>query len=679
MEKKIKILKKDILSNTEKALRYEWLENNGLGGYACSTSINCNIRKYHGLLNTPLDKGNRVFNLLNKIEPSIISKENTFNLSTNKYPDVYHPTGHKYAESFDCSFMPVIRYVIGDIVFEQSIMMPYLSKSILISYKLLSSEKDLVLQLNPLLSYRENHSLSSENFNIQVKTFFLKDHWKIEPYQGMPPLFFSFTGDGTYYPGPQWYNNFEYLKEKRRGYPYIEDLFSPGIFEFNIKEGDEIIFKASLEEEISTPLKDWEEELKRRKSEYNKNKRTLEKKYKIDNEEFQTLYNKSEQFLISYKREKKPSIKAGFPWFGEWGRDTMISLAGLTFYRDRIQEGYRILKYYASTEKNGLLPNQLSTNEQENSYNSIDSSLLFINAVLEYQKVTEDIQKVQKSFYKKIKNIINAFLDNQVENCRLNYDNGLLSCGNENTQLTWMDARVYGQAVTPRNGYPVEINALWYNALSYILELNKNKESKEKDLKEIKLLKKKIEENFLKMFLVENENYLADVVSNTGEQDTSLRPNQLFASALHFRLLKSKDIKNILEICQKHLLTKYGLRTLSPRSPKYIGIYKGNQEQRDAAYHQGTIWPWLIGIYTDSYLNVYGNNKTKVAQHMELLEEMVHELINVNGLTSISEIVQGNPPFKNNGCPQQAWSCAELIRSYIKTQELLLSSNKEEK
>ncbi|MFH1356680.1 MAG: amylo-alpha-1,6-glucosidase [bacterium] len=637
--------------NLEDSLRCEWLETNSLGGYASSTILGCHTRKYHGLLIAPLKDFNAKFNLLSNIGLAIHVAGKVFHLSTNKFPEVFDPTGHKYIDSFDCDTHPITTYKIGDITFIKELIMPQHENTVILKYKLQTSSVPIKIHLHPRLTYRQIHELTHDNIYMRVKTYTMQANtYKIQPYDSMPPLYFDTSHDVFFHPGPYWIHNFEYLKERSRGFDYHEDMFTPGVFEYEMKAGDVLYFRASLDQPTSSGKSLFDEEHKRRLKEI--------KKYAKDSIPLRTLKKRAGQFIINNVRGET-SIVAGYHWFDEWGRDAMIALPGLTLYCGKDDEALAVLKTYAKHEKNGLIPNYLATSGNEHAYNSIDASLWFFWAIQQYCAKTKKTNLVKKDLFPAMENIITAFYHNTVRHVHLN-DQGLLWVGNEHTQLTWMDAQVFGQPVTPRNGYAVELNALWYNALSFYCDFcDQNKIKYDSHLREILI---RLRESFISTFWREDLGYLVDVVNDNG-QDQSIRPNQIMAVSLPYSMLNREQQEKVASCVETHLLTPYGLRTLSPQNLRYQPEYSGAPAKRDAAYHQGTVWPWLLGHFTEATLKCADNPKEKAGKMQKKLSPLWHSHLRIGCLGGISEIFNADPPHTYKGAIQQAWSVAEVIRA----------------
>lgn len=638
---------RDECVNTEVATRKEWLDTNGIGGYASSTAINCHTRKYHGLLVAALKEPRGRFVLLSKVEASLVHDDLEYALSTNKYPGVYHPTGHQFVENFELGLYPSIIYRIGDSLIRKSMMMVYGRNTTLLYYELLEGKVKPTLRIRPMLAYRDIHSLTRENMFFRPKSYPEKNGRKIQPYEGMPCLYMGTNRTSEFFPGPKWSLNVEYLIERDRGFDYQEDLFCPGMFELKLQKGKPVIFAASTD-----PLGNLE---RMRKKEVERRETAFDA-CRDRSKSVRWLKYFSDQFLIRNASDFA-SVIAGYHWFGEWGRDTMIALPGLTFHAGRKEFGEEVLAAYAKLERDGLLPNYLDQQSEHLAYNSVDASLWFFWTVQEYLKAKGSRQFVMDRIYPALRNIVSAHLDGGVPLCGLGED-GLLYAGNENTQLTWMDAQAYGGPVTPRHGAAVEINALWYNALRFFLELTPgNSELAERANRAADILA----ENFIDRFWNHTHNCLNDVVNEHGP-DNSIRPNQVFAVSLPYTMLDAEQMRAVVSTVQSHLLTPYGLRTLSPSDPLYSPFYRGDSDERDSAYHQGLVWPWLAGHFGEALLRQAEDKIGTKAFLRKYFKPILRSFPDDFGIGSVPELYTGNPPHLAKGTIAQAWSVAEAIR-----------------
>lgn len=641
----------DYCNDLDRSLRCEWLETNSLGGYAASTIHNCHTRKYHGLLVPSLPAVGGRFLLLSKVDVNIRVNGNVYCLATNKYPGTYEPRGYQHVKSVDCEMYPHICYQVEDSLFELSILMPQKQNTILLKYQLTSSSQPITLYLHPLFAYRNIHTLTRENMHLRVKTYVHNNYCKIDPYAGMPPMYFDTSLTSMFYSGPYWNHNVEYLEERNRGFDSQEDLFCPGVIEVQLQPKQALYFRASLALPDVPAETLWKREVQRREEEWSKfSDKTLP---------MQALHSRASQCLIHNATGKK-SIIAGYPWFDEWGRDALIALPGLTFYRGDIKSGVDVLKTFTQHRKDGLLPNFLGIDGKTHAYNSVDASLWFFWAVQEFQRRTGDIGTIRAFFVEPMLDILEHFYRGDVSSVTL-HDNSLIWVGDENTQLTWMDAKVHDKPVTPRYGFVVELNALWFNALSYYRALCDSLNiSYPQHFEKIRRAFKK---NFISVFWNDECHYLADVVNEKG-QDMSIRPNQLFAASLPYSALTITQMHQVMDCIEKNLLTSYGLRTLAPDDPHYHPYYSGSSVERDSAYHQGTVWPWLIGHFTEAAINISQDKTATRKQLMTVFHSLFSEHLRDGCIGGISEIFDASTPHNPNGCIQQAWSIGEVIRAY---------------
>ncbi|MBF0297990.1 MAG: glycogen debranching enzyme family protein [Oligoflexia bacterium] len=675
---------KEEFLNLDTALKREWLETNNLGGYASSTICGVHTRKYHGWFSSQLKNLGGKYLLLSKVGATLEFNNNEiYELDTNKYPAVFQPHGHDSIHLFDSDIVPSTYYHIKEraLILEQSLMLVYKKNILLVHYKLQNYNKGIKeknninknikahLKLYPLLAYRGIHALTKSNNDLNVRSYFDDNSInrknkivKISPYHGMPDLFIDSDKKLSYYPSPIWHYNIEYIEEKNRGFDHREDLFRPGIFEIDMNIGDCLLISFSLEkpkEYGKTSLQDiWIDEINRRLAlrKYLTEKTKVNIKPKKLLKSIVDLKISAQQFIVEHENGNS-SIVAGYPWFGEWGRDTMISIPGIAIHSADSNNAFKILECYAKYIKNGVIPNYLPEKDGHSpAYNSVDASLWFFYAVQEYINHTSDYNGVKTKLKKAMDEIINAYLQNRNPLANLK-DNGLIWAGDKNTQLTWMDARVNDLPVTPRYGFAVEINALWYNALSFYQEFD--------SALAVKQLINKINDSFINVFYNKQYDFLADVVNENG-QDLSLRPNQIFAVSLQYSPVQSNKplVKSIVRAVRDKLLTPYGLRTLSPDDVRFCSRYEGNSEKRDGAYHQGTVWPWMSYHFAQAYLKVADNKKKATNYLYNHFKLLVTASLKEHGINSVAEIFDGNIPYRANGCPFQAWSVAEVIRTY---------------
>ncbi len=633
---------KNQLVNLEYSLNKELLRSNRAGSYASTTIIGCNTRKYHGLLITPLphlDGENHV--LLSSLDETVIQHDAEFNLGIRKYPGgVYIPKGHKYIRDFDTEPIPKLTYRVGGVVLTKEMVFAQKEDKIFIRYTLMEAHSPTTLRLRPFLAFRNVHKLSKANNDVYKKYDSINNGISVKMYAGYPDLCMQLSKNAEYTHVPDWYYSIEYQREMERGYDFSEDLYVPGFFDVPIEKGESVVFAAGLEESNPALIKrQFNAEIKKR----------------IPRDSFEhCLLNSAQQFIVH--RGKKTEVIAGFPWFGRWGRDTFIALPGLTLAEGDTKTCKAVLDTMIGDLKGPLFPNMGAGNDL--AYNSVDAPLWFFWALQKYAEASNMQATIWNEYGKTIRLILEGLRNGTSYNIKL-HDNALLFAGDQGVALSWMDAVVNGKPVTPRVGYAVEINALWYNAIMFSIE-SAEAVGDHEFLQEWIPVAERIPESFIKTFWDGRRNYLADFV-NGDFKDWSVRPNQIFAVSLPYTALEESMQIAVMQKVKKELLTSRGLRTLSPKNPQYKAIYTGDQKQRDEAYHQGTVWPWLFGHYAEAFFKLYG----KVAlQHIEKYYKAFEGEINKHGIGSISEVYDGDPPHIAGGAISQAWSVAELLRVY---------------
>lgn len=639
--------------NLRKSLRKEWLETNGLGDYASGSLSFCNTRRYHGLLTVNLEQPEGRHVLLSTVEESLLAGGREFLFSCRKHPGLYYPHGHEYLQSMETGLWPRFEYRIGDLVLTRELMLLPKQHLLLMRYLMTCAEADapsVTLRIKPLLAFRHFHALTCANMDLQVKTFPAASGFKVQPYNALPSLFMQVEGDFRFHPSPDWCRDVEYLVEEERGFPFREDLFQPGIFDIVLQPGVPVFLTASVAEQPAGPgrFRDlWRQEETRRLA-------VAPEAESLEGH----LAAEGAKFLI-VTPQGRPAVLAGYHWFDAWGRDTLIALPGLTFFAGRIKEGTAVLKEMAASVRDGLIPNCFAADGVHHAYNSVDASLWFVWALQQlFEAAPEQREAAQDWYWPAVKSIVDAYSGGRVPHVRMDED-GLLCVGDATTQLTWMDAAVNGVPVTPRHGYPVEINALWYNTLAFSRRIAR--ERGETDRIRAERLHH-MQEVFVRRFLVQARGgYLADVWRPEGA-DTSIRPNQLFAVSLPFPILEEEYQAGVVELVRKTLLTPCGLRTLSPDHPAYCSHYAGPPEVRDRAYHQGTVWPWLLGAYADALFRTTWDAASAARSLLTTLRPLFAQHLGDAGMGSVSEIFAADPPFLPDGTVAQAWSVAECLR-----------------
>jgi predicted glycogen debranching enzyme len=648
----------EVLSQDEnQATQKEWLEVNGLGGYASSTLLNCHSRKYHGLLiSANLDSTER-YNLLSKFDEEIILEDEneTYLLSTHYYlPDIYVTDLDKgiIKQDFCETDYPKWTYQIKDINITKELVMLHGSNSTLLKYTINSkSKRNIKLKLKPLLACRNFHHLTKENYFFNPFTQEIDGGVSIKAYESIPELLLQTTGSYEFTNNFTWYKNFSYQEEKNRGYDHSEDLACPGYFTIKITNNKSFFVSASAEVQVIDHEAVWNEEIKRRKNLVTKSKAPNK------NDVFVKALEKAAESFIIKTKENQLTIIAGYHWFGSWGRDTMISLPGL-FLKTNYQNDFKkVLRHFLDFKKDGLIPNVIGPDKERSAYNSVDASLWLFWAIQQFAKETQKTDWIQKEFWEDLKEIFNAYANNHSSIVKCT-ENGLLDSGSEQESMSWMDACLDGKSVIPRYGYLVEINALWYNACSYVKELAIK--FKDPIAKDAETLKNKILNSFTETFYCPEKRYLADYVRGD-YKNFQIRPNQLIALSLPYSPVSDEISANVVEVCIQHLFTNAGLRTLSPQDSDYHKIYSGDTHSRDRAYHNGTVWPWLLGPLGDALLRVDKKSKPRVRN---MVETFASELLGP-GAGSIAEIYDGDFPHLARGCISQAWSVAEIRRLYL--------------
>jgi predicted glycogen debranching enzyme len=651
----------EICSKPETAFPKEWLETNGLGGYASSSIADCHTRKYHGHLVPSLPELHNKFVTLSKMVFGLLVDGELIELSTNHYPGAIQPKGHEHLISFNNEPSPEWTYQVKGV--QVTISLSLLQNKNSVVYKISTDNpSSLKMVARPFLSYRVNHTLHKENQHISPTITEDNGTFTLSPYEGMPKLHLSSNAELGCQPEGHWFRNIEFYRERERGFDHHEDLFCPLVLDYEVISEKPVYLMATHDEDSEQPIeKLWEDEMTLRQQGLMSVIKLSQRK------EIQTLLHQGRQFLTRNGRNEL-SIVAGFPWFVEWGRDTMIALPGLTIGRGQPKLALEVLKAYANHEKNGLIPNYLAIGDGEHSYNSIDASLWFFWAIGELLKKRGYKKAVREQLLPTMANIIRAYMDNNVPQAGL-LENGLITAGNPGTQLTWMDANAYGRPATPRNGCPVEINGLFIHALHLYLDLSANPE---KDLPGITKLYEQARASFLENFWLPKLGYLTDVVLPQGP-DECLRPNQVFALSLSSCPLSQKQKQSALSKVTEKLFTPYGMRTLSPDDYMFRPRYEGNGDERDSAYHQGTVWPWLLGHFIDAHLQSSDKPTETATWLAKELQPLTQDHLPEYGIGSVAEVYDATAPYRPAGCIAQAWSVAELIRGFTLIDQALES------
>lgn len=626
--------------NLQESLPKELLRTNRSGAYSCSTIVDCNTRKYHGLLVVPvpeLDDENHV--LLSSLDVTVIQHGAEFNLGLHKYQgNNYSPMGHKYIREFDCDKVPTTLYRVGGVILKKEVVFQHYENRILIRYTLVDGHSATTLRFRPFLAFRSVRQFTHENATAS-RDYAEVDHGiKTCMYAGYPDLYMQFSKKNEFKFCPDWYRGVEYPKEQERGYASNEDLYVPGYFEMDIKKGETIVFAASTSEIKAVSLKKLFD-------------KKVDERSPRDNF-FHCLVNAAHQF---HRREKNGDryILAGYPWFKCRARDTFIALPGLTLSIEEDDYFELVMKtamkgYYEFMEGK---PVSVHIAEIEQP----DVPLWAIWALQQYAKETSK-EECFKKYGQFIKDVISFIQGNKHPNLKLE-ENGLLYTDGKDKAVTWMNSTANGRPVVPRTGYIVEFNALWYNALCFCASLA-GIVGEENSQQKLLTLAEQTKQAFLDTFLNEY-GYLYDYVDGN-MMDWSVRPNMIFAVAFDYSPLSQDQKKQVLDICTRELLTPKGLRSLSPKSGGYNPVYVGPQPQRDYAYHQGTAWPWLGGFYMEASLKLYKRTRLSFIERQMVGYEGE---MSSHCLGTISELFDGNPPFAGRGAISFAMNVAEILRA----------------
>jgi predicted glycogen debranching enzyme len=643
---------RETLNDFSKAQELEWIETNGLGGYASSTVIGANTRRYHGLLVSSGEGLNR-FVLLSKLEEFLIARGTRYNLSCNQYQETIHPGGHLLLSAFERYPFPTFLFDLEGVQLRKEIFMPHGEGTTVILYTLLTPGQACRLHIRPLIAFRDYHSLTRENPVLDHTVIMESGKVSLHPYPGMPTLTFHYRR-GSFSGPSYWYRDFLYHRETERGLEDTEDLFSPGEFVLPLTNRHPAALVVTAGENDPSPAHILREQERRRREGFLGSLPTR-------NVITESLSLAADQFLIRNKGGES-SVIAGYPWFTDWGRDAMISLNGLTLCTGRFREAREILSSYARRIRDGLIPNRTVEDGREADYHTADASLYFLMAVDRYLRVVQD-GELLKELFPIMANIVRAYRRGTHFGIGMDSTDNLLYAGEPGLQVTWMDAKLEDWVVTPRQGKAVEINALWYHALhrmaawSQVLDIRND----------YSILAEKVRLNFNRRFWYAEGGYLYDVIDTDDGPDTSFRPNQVMALALSPPLVGQEQGRGLLKQVRQRLLTPFGLRSLAPEYPAYQKHYGGSPWERDSAYHQGTVWAWWMGPFVDACI-LYSPEEVKVSLLSPLLDQL-----GSYGVGTVGEIFDGAPPHRPCGCPAQAWSVSELLRSYLAVRNHLKS------
>ena len=699
----------------EDGLKKEWLITNGMGGFASSTIIGANTRKYHGLLIAPLTPPAQRYLILSKVDESIKIEDVKYDLYTN-IGENYISQGYKYQEKFEKDNFPVYTYKVNETEISKTICMEQGKEIVGIQYKIKNTNKKAILTLAPIVNFRDFHSMSTDHvFDVKQQINGTKVKLVIDG-NSKTPVYMNLSKGKYIEHKNDIFKDMFYIEEQKRGFYPKENHSVTGVYEIELQpnEEKEISFVCGLEENIEeinlnelikkeneridkiienskllehTQIKNYETKESQKENPIEKSKKELTKK----------LIKAADQFIVYRPTFRLHTIIAGYPWFLDWGRDSLISFEGLLLKTKKYELAKEVLLTMVRDIKYGLVPNGYSGFDNRPLYNSVDASLLLFEQIQKYINYTGDYEFVEKNIYDKLEKIIENYIKGiDIDNNNIYLDSDfLISSGTENTQNTWMDVKIYGIAATPRNGKEVEINSLWYNSLMIMIDLteklkiSQNEISKEESNKnlvnennitaetneykaKIKIYKdiaKKCKKSFNEKFYNSKRKCLYDVLG-----DSRIRPNQLFALSLTYPIIEpnSEIAYNMINVVEKKLLNNYGLKSLAKGEPNYVEIYEGDEFKRDMSYHQGITWTWLLGLYFDSLRNMIKAEKRKTykAKLQNKLDEFITKTIktfekeiNQRGcIGSIAEIYDSSKPYEPKGTIAQAWSVSEILR-----------------
>ncbi len=636
------IFDKQQLGNLEYSLQREMLSTDRIGGYMSTTIVGCNTRKYHGLMVSPIDDSGRDYVLLSSLDETIIQHEQSFNLALHRFEGSYSPRGHKYITDFEYTPTPTITYRVGGVVLRKELLWIHKRAQLMIRYTLVEARSETKLQLRPLLAFRDRHSLSKANMEANGNSFDVVNGVKCRLYDSFPWLYLQIDKDSgvEFVHAPDWYYNFEYQQELARGYDAYEDLMTNGYFEIDLKKGESVIFSASLQEMGSA---------KTIREIFSSS--ILRRTHKVDF--LSCLEHSARQFLVRRGVERRAEIIAGYPWHGVSARQSFIALPGITLEQGNKEDCIDVVdNYIQSIDYNSLFETQSPTSE-------VDAPLWLFYTLQELSKAIGD-KAIWERYSEAMKRILAHFRRGGDTRVQM-HENGLIWAESKKTPLTWMNMRVDGRALTPRNGYQVEVNALWYNAICYALRVARA--VKDSDfIKQWEAMPKLIERSFTELFTLE-EGYLADFVDRAGANKL-IRPNMIVACGLEYSPIPIDMQIAVIRTVEQHLLTPKGLRTLTPRSEEYRGSQFENPALRDASAMNGSVWTWLLSFYVAANFKVSSEAFTPTAERiLGTFEDQIQSF----GIGSIGEFFEADPPFAPQGAISQAWSVGALLNIYSQT------------
>ncbi len=649
-------IERDALLDLGRSMKLEWLETDGLGGFASSTVLLCPARRYHALLASPRPGGPRRYAWLSRFDETLVVAGHELPLSMARYTGLWAPLGHQALESFELVPWPRWTWLFGRMRVVRELLLARGDGAVLVRWSVRGTDAPVTLRLRPLLPFREADALTVENGALDPRVEPFSGGVSCQPYAELPRIALWLDGDPRFTRDPVWYRGIEYPLDLERGYDGHEDQFSPGHFEIEIEDGGDALAQANLGAPLGDARARWRRETARRAAQADEAGPGLRGALSLSADAF--LYRAPDARL---------GVVAGWPWFLEWGRDTFLSLPGLLAARGQNDALGDALAGALRFLKNGLLPNVFGAEPADSHYGSVDASLWFARAVRLHEQAGAPTAQVAERFLPALLHIATHYRDGTGLGLRAD-PSGLLRAGAPELNATWMDARIDGVPVTPRDGMAVEIEALWIFLLSYLEHLF-DAVGRQGEARPWRELRTRASAAFLERFWLAKEERLADVWRPDG-LDRALRPNQVIAAALEWSPLSRAQRGLVARAARGALLTPRGLRTLEPSDRAYLGRYGGGTAERDRAYHQGTVWPWLMGFFVEAWMRGIGDGPEERAWLRARLEDFAPHLAEA-GLGHVSEVFDGDAPHAPGGCFAQAWSTAELLRALALVEEPL--------
>lgn len=625
---------KNELGNLEYSLQREMLSTDRMGGYMSTTIVCCNTRRYHGLMVAPIDDSDRTYVLLSSLDETVVQHDQSFNLALHRFKGTYEPRGHKYITDFEYTPTPTITYRVGGVILRKEMLWIHKRTQLMIRYTLVDAHSETKLRLRPFLAFRDKHALTHANMEADGHSYPVANGVKCRLYADFPWLYLQTDKAGTeFVPAPDWYYNFEYQQDLARGYDGYEDLLTTGYFETELKKGESIVFSASLDE-MASPEAIREMFCK-----------SIERRtHKID---FHSCMEHAARQFVIRRPGNRTEVIAGYPWHGVKGRETFVALPGITLHQNHKEDCIDALDTQVRAMQNGMFTGTFSGAD------AADAPLWFFWTLQQLEKHLSG-PEIWNRYGSVMKGLLEAYRNGIAGRIAL-HDNGLVWAYCDQHPMTWMDSVIDGKPVTPRNGYQVEVNALWYNAVCYTLALAE--QNGDKAFADAwKALPAKTAKAFNDLFILP-EGYLADYVGPEGPNG-DIRPNMVIACGLPYKMPDETVQVNVIRTVRQHLLTPRGLRTLSPRHPLYRGSQEGTPTERDFAGKNGSVWPWQLSFYVRACFDIDGERFLPIAEQM--IDDFSED-IQTYGIGSICELFDADPPFASRGAISQAWSVAAIL------------------